>query len=404
LRPRSAVVLILFIIGSLSLSGQPARAAGNLRLGPFKIRPSLALTEMIDSNVCRSDGADCLVDGEVEDGGDSVTLISPGVRVVLPIRRHDLEVEYNGEIARYGSLTSEDYENHTVRAGFHFDSPMGFTASAEDRFRHAHDPRGESQNLELDIFNENTASVTAGQALGSKLSVQAAFRYMTIHYDDSRNDFRDRKEGTAGGTVFYRFFPKTSGLVEVRWTGVSYDKDVEPMSRDSTVVNVLTGVSYEITAKSKGVLKAGLENRNFKDGDRNDYTGLALSMDVEHELTPKTFLKARAERRSNESYLSAQDYNVRTGFALLADHRFTDKITADAAVSYARETYPSDQTIDIQTDKRKDNTFKGGIGVKYWILRWINVGAKIDFENRNSNFSVYDYKDQRYAFTVALVL
>jgi hypothetical protein len=359
---------------------------------------------MIDNNVCRTDGADCIIDGKNEDGGDTVTLISPGLAVMLPVRSHALEVEYRGEIARYGNLSSEDYEDHNLRGGFQFNSPMGFKASLEDRFRKAHDPRGFSQNIELDFFSENTARASLGQALGSKLSVEGSYQLMTVNYDASRNDFRDRKEGTAGAATFYRFQPRTSALLEFRWTDVSYDKKVETESRDSTVLYVLGGVTYDISAKTRGVVKAGVENRNFKNGDRGDYSGLALSVDVDHELTPKTSLKGTLERVSRESNLAAQDYYLETGGSLAVRHRFTDKISGDGAISFARESYPADLTIGSKTDKRVDNTVKGGIGVEYWVTQWFNVGGRIDLEKRGSTFGLYDYSDQRYSMTVALVL
>jgi len=60
--------------------------------------------------------------------------------------------------------------------------------------------------------------------------------------------------------------------------------------------------------------------------------------------------------------------------------------------------------VDSQTDKRVDNTVKGGVGIEYWIQDWINVGGRVDIEQRSSSFSVYDYSDRRYSFKVGLVL
>lgn len=401
-------------LAGLSLAGlirvPDARGAGGLPLGPFEVTPSVFVSEQFEDNVCRTEKKKCSVDGKTEDGADTATVISPGLILLLPLRDHSVELSYQAEIARYASLDTENYTDQMAAASIDLNFPAGFALVAEDVYQDAHDPRGFSQNLELDLFKKNTATATVEQALGRRFVLDALFSDMMIDYDEDRNEFRNRSEQTIGGTLAYHVRPKTSVLAEYSHTIVSYDKTVETVSRDNKDDRILAGVSYELTAKSKGTIKGGMEQKKFEESDRDNYTGLNVSVSLDHEWTPKTLFSLKLERQSQESNLGGasgekgQDFYVTAGGTLSVTHTFTSKISGTGQLAYGTDAYPEDQDIGTDSGSRTDNTFRFAAGAQYWILKWLNAAARIEYTRRTSTFDVFDYSSGIYSLTLGAIL
>lgn len=396
-RPFSRGVIGLGLIG-LFFSSQAVWAASNLKLGSLEVHPFVQVTESLDDNICRSESQDCPKDGDFEKGRDSIALFNPGLLLILPLKEHELQAEYSGRFARYREFKDENYNDNTLRGGMALNFPGGLSIRAEDIWVDGHDPRGFAQNVELDFYKKNTASASIKQEVGTRFAVEGRYTHFILDYEESRNDFRDRTDNTVGGTVFYHFLPKSSALVEYNFTSVAFDEGVGPISRDSTVQQVFTGLTYEITAKSKGTLKGGYERKQFEEEDRRDFSGGVVSIELGHELTSRTLIQATVERRTRESNLESEDYYVTTGGGVQVTQRFTGKLSALLQTSYGRDQYPDAAGVEGRTD----NTYRTGIGMDYWIQKWFSVAARYDYANRDSDLEGLDYTDHLYSVSLGL--
>jgi polysaccharide biosynthesis protein VpsM len=398
------------VVGGLLLLPDTAWPAGNLRLGSLEIHPSVSVTATLDDNVCRTESKECFIDkngnevvdpDEIEDGRDFITIVSPGLRLVLPIRDHELQTEYHGEFARHSEFDSEDYEDHAVRGSLDLNFPRGLSIRAEESWIDGHDQRGTAQNVDLDFYKRNTATASVQFPLGSRFGLRVNYTHFILDYEEDRNDFRNHTDNTIGGTVFFHVGPRTSLLAEYSNTAVTFDEDVDPvsgLSRDSDVQRVLSGVSYKITAKTKGTVKAGFEKKKFDESARKDFSGGTVSVELDHELTPRTLLQASAERGSRESNLESEDFYVLTGGQIGVTHAFTGKLSGDARVSFGRERYPDKSGVEGRTD----NTRRFRLDLDYWIQKWLNAEVRYEHGSRSSNNSKLGFKDNLYSASLGL--
>ncbi|MEA3560756.1 MAG: outer membrane beta-barrel protein, partial [Candidatus Omnitrophota bacterium] len=76
-------------------------------------------------------------------------------------------------------------------------------------------------------------------------------------------------------------------------------------------------------------------------------------------------------------------------------HGFTEKFFGDIGFSYEHNDYPTAITVAGKTDKREDNFFSGGIGASYELSEWFIFSLKYDYRVRTSNFSIYDFENNR---------
>ena len=321
--------IIVYVIGVLTFWPGISRSESNLKLGVLEIHPSFKAAVTFDNNVCRTESKVCAVDSngdgmitspdEEKDGDDFVTIFSPGLALVLPMRDHRAEIEYRGDIARYSELEEEDYEDNTIRASLNLNFPGELSISLEDQWIDGHDPRGADQNLELDFYKKNTLMASAEQVFGARLAGKVYYTRYMVEFDESRNDFRNRSDNTLGLVVLYQVMPKTSFLAEYNFTTVSFDESGDPLnlsnpnaglSRDSKINRGLIGLVYEFTVKSKGTVKVGVEDKKFEESARDKYTGLVASVELDHELNSRTLLEVDAESGSKESNLETEDFYV----------------------------------------------------------------------------------------------
>jgi len=78
--------------------------------------------------------------------------------------------------------------------------------------------------------------------------------------------------------------------------------------------------------------------------------------------------------------------------------KFTTNIEGD----YIYDRYLYD---DLRVgEKRRDNLWRGSVGVNYQMQRWVKLGIKYRYSNLNSNFDAEDYTENLISFFVGLSL
>ncbi|MBI3995695.1 MAG: outer membrane beta-barrel protein [Nitrospirae bacterium] len=391
-----------------------AVAVGNLRLGPVEIHPYLQLSESLDDNVCRTERKECpdpSGKAAMEDAADLFTVFSPGLQLALPLQGHRFQAEYRGDFGRYQEFKTENYSDNTVKGDLFFDFPVGLSIRLKDDWKTGHDPRGFSQNVGLDFYHRNTAGADFGFRAGPMLRVAVNYTNMVLNYSrdagnglQQGNGFRDRTDNTLGGTLYYRFLPKTSVLLEYSQTEVSFDDD-DPFlgSVDSQVQRGYLGLTWEITARSQGTLKGGTIRKKFDEADA-EFSGGIVSLAVDHEMSARTTLHLDAERDVRESNLVSQPFYVSTGGRLELDHLIHSRVSTNLKGAYTRDQYPETMTVGAQTEKRLDDTWTAGAGLEYRPQTWLSLGLRYDHSQRRSNLDGLGYSDNLYAFRLGLVL
>jgi len=379
---------MLFIILVMCLPAT-AFSAGNLHIGALEIHPFVSVKETYNDNVFAVAN---------NTTGDWVNTITPGIRLALPYRRHLFTAEYNAVINTYSKYGSEDTTDHNAKvlADFKIGSLFGVTFS--DTYAKGHEPRDSSTSGQIEKFEKNAPSVTATYQLADRSKIQ--MDYTRTSWNFMLSEYRSRDEDLVSTYFYYRFMPKTSAFVEYDWKNVAYDEKVNGL--DSRVHSGFLGLTWEMSASTRGTVKGGYMQKKFDAANKEDYGTWGASADISHAFSDYASLKVIAMREVNESSALGTRYFVTTGAYAEYTHKLTYKISAVARASYGVDDYSD--AIAPDTVARSDKTLLGGVGLKYQMRDWLEFVLDYNYRDRNSNIPVNDLSQNAYSLTINFAL
>lgn len=372
----------------LFLPGQ-AMAAGNLHYGSLEVHPYILLKETYNDNIFATPS-------DTED--DWITTITPGIKLVLPFRMHQFDLEYNAVINRYLDFTSENTTGHNAsgKADLKIGSLFGLKLS--DTFSRGHEPRDSSQTGFIEKYDTNAASASATYQLADRSKVQFDYTRTTWNFD--RSEFRSRDEDLAAVYLFYRFLPKTSAFVEYNFKKIDYDDRASNLNSETN--SVFLGLTWDITANTKGIVKGGYNRKDFDTRGVSGITTWGTSIDIDHAFSDYTSMKVVGQRMINEAGVLGASYFVTTGAFAEVTHKFTYKISGVARASYGADDFSN--AIPPDTRKREDKTMLVGAGMKYQFKDWLEFTLDYNYRDRNSNIDFYDVTENTYTVGVNFAL
>ena len=380
---RTAVALVFLIVALTSR----AHAIGNIRMGQMEIHPYVALQEEFSNNIYTT---------ATDQKRDSVTIITPGVRLQLPMRMHRFEAGYYAVDRRYdtyrGDNTTDHYANGLL--DLKFGSFFGLTLS--DVYAKSHEPRSWSATGFIEPFRTNAASASATYQLAGRSKVQVD--YTATSWNFMSSDFRDRDEELLSGYIYYRFLPKTSSFMEYDRKMVDFTPATTTL--DNAMDTISLGVTWDVTGRSKGTIKAGRTAKDFEDPAEKDFTVWTWSFNVNHNFSELTSINIVGLRNVNETNFSGTSYFITTGASADLTHKFASKMAFVVRGSYGRDLYSN--AVPPSTTVREDTTSMAGAGLKYFMKDWLEFSADYRKRNRDSNIDANDYKETQYLLSMNL--
>lgn len=405
-RAAAAVVVLLLVV---TLRPGTAEAVGNLRLGSLELHPFFQITQLFEDNVLRVN--EDLFDPE----SDQVTIFSPGLAATLPLGRHRFDAEYRLDIGRYNEVTEDNYEDHLVTLHLGMSMAEGVSADLEDRFVDGHDERQENQNAELDLFRSNEFDANAGWA-GANVTLGVGYENFFKDYGNEScpegvsgcNDFRDYDANTIGARLGLKLMPKSQLFAQYNFT-MTRHPDAEELDSDTN--RIYGGIGWQITARSKGEVKAGYAMRSFdQEGvqtvgdtgqivDLQDFSGGVYGASLRHEFGPRTSLWIDGERDTRETNIASQSYYVSTRLDTRLRQVVRSRFAIDLLLGWVRDAYPDDITVAdpdtgaTETGERVDDTLRAMIGLDVTVTSWLNIGGGYTHLNRSSEFELFEFTD-----------
>jgi polysaccharide biosynthesis protein VpsM len=305
------------------------------------------------------------------------------------IRRYQAYLLYRADIPLPSA--NSPYSNaitHTGYGRFEYNGNK-FSANVFDLFVKSFETRGLSVSTEpgqVDKFYNNLFEAAAHVDTGNRLSVRLDYSNFLVHYNDLRNQFMDRTDNSFSGYLFYKLQPKTAAFLEYRFIDISYVND---SSLNSGEHQFLAGVQWDITAKSKGMVKAGYGVKDFTGPSQSVNTFIAEAQ-IKHQFTPKTSLTVTGFRKTDETNVATFLYTITNQIGVEYQQLFTSKITGLADLMYINERY-KDALTTVNTSDIKDNIYQATVGLQYEFQKWLKSDIGYVYTRRDSSFSDYNF-------------
>jgi hypothetical protein len=303
-------------------------------------------------------------------------------------RRYQVYMFYNADIEQFAEYSSENTISHKAEGLFQYNLKGGLSLELADQYTASHDVRGTGTSSRLDKYRNNLANFIATYELSERFKLRVDYNNFLVNYTASRNDFRDRDDNALSGYLFYRLQPKTTLFIEYEYLDVRYEEDVLSDSREH---HYFCGVQWDITAKSKGSVKAGYGVKDFSRGSVNNSDDFILEAQIDHKFTPKTSLIVKASRRTNETNISTADYILSDSVEVEYLQKITGKITCDIKLAYSHDDYRGDVFLNGEREELEDNYFLGAFALQYKFKEWLEMDLGYIYDRRDSSFSDFDY-------------
>jgi hypothetical protein len=160
---------------------------------------------------------------------------------------------------------------------------------------------------------------------------------------------------------------------------------------DSKEHHYFGGIQWDITAKSKGSVKAGYGNKDFADRTFGSSNEFIMEAQIDHKLTPKTSLILKASRKTNETNVLTTDFVVSSFAGIEYLQRLTGKITADAKFGYTNDKYNGVFTSGGVTKKLTNDYYAASFALQYKFKEWIQMDLGYLYDLRKSSFPEFGY-------------
>lgn len=379
-----AVVVMGMALGVPSLS--QAQTPETDKPGFF---PSVELAYQHDDNIFRQ---------ENNEESDDIFSISPDLVWRWFLGKHRLTANYRGDYATYDTNDNEDYDDHFLSAGLLLDLTPKFNVDLQANHSDAHEARGSSGvtpgvTAEPNEWEEDRlfGQLTYGRRI-AKAQFQLELEGRELDFTNNNQDFRDRDTNGVTGRFFYNLGPKTSVILEATNRDIDYTTSSAPRDLDSEERFYHVGLRWEATYKTTGELKVGRFDKDFDSPTEEDTDGTSVVGTVTWE--PRTYSRFifTALRQPNETATADSSY---TSESVSADwqHDFSSRVTLNANISDGTDDY---------TGTREDDLFDAGLGLSYKMRRWLDLGARYSYSERDSNAALASFEDNIFMLTATL--
>lgn len=331
----------------------------------FDITPLLSTGLKYDNNIASS--------SRNETDSWILTLL-PSIRAILDDGVNKTELSAAAFNGNYFDSSDDNFTD--VLLGALFDSSLSEQGKINLKadFVWGHEDRGtgitEGLNSNQNQPTRFNTQIASGYYEYGSIKAPARVRFGTKYYN---KDYMNQREVTQyrdfdsllGGINFY--YDTQSGTAAVLQSSVediSYDL-IDPVAGlDNKDTQIKVGAEWQITSVTSGDAKIGYQNKNFDSGEREDFSGLAWTIDANWSPLTYSSFNLGTGRRAKDP-LQGGDYVKETTFKLGWLHNWTESVQTQLYYNRIEEDY-----VGVS---RKDEGDSYTASAKYAFRRFIDV-------------------------------
>lgn len=328
-----------------------------------------------------------------------VTSITPTFLLGAEGRKSAYQLQYSAVGDIFHSSHDDDNTDHhlTGDAAYEFNSRNRLKLNAgyhrvEETAAQSTQTRRAQENDKYTTANVGGVYSFGAQTARTQLDLGANYQELRYQNSNGLNADKERDTTALTGTAYYRIAPKTRALVEARHTDYDY---VSNDRLNSYNVALLTGLTWDATAKTTGTVKFGAERKYFDTSALNDNSGSMWEVGV--KWMPRTYstfnLQTRRALDEGDDGASAIQSQSTT---LSWKHEWLDRLSSDVSFSYTDNEY--------QDYERDDQLSVFGVGLNYEMRRWLDIGIGYKYAKNDSSIDFESYERNIYSisFTASL--
>jgi hypothetical protein len=352
--------------------------------------PGLRLTPFLSQRVEYETNVFQFPSGEQD---DVIFRTIPGFVLDYSFGPHTVSAAYRAEILNFLELTEQNTVHHIGVGQLRLEFPRTLVALRDDYIQTTEPATSELTGRIESITN--ILAPTVEYRVTERLAVALNPSLTHVDYEQVASEL-DREEYLVGATAFWRFWPTAD-------VGLSYsygEKIFDVSERDVTRHIVTVGLRGDVTAKLSSSFRIGVEHREPKESGLKDFTGLVMGGDFIYKPTDRTTITLILDRSPQESIFATNLFYISTSAALLVRQQLTPKFAVTLRAAGGKNDYSEQETLNGQTKFRHDWLVGGTAGVEYAFREWLRLSLEYAHARRDSNFSTFDFKDDKVSAVV----
>lgn len=368
-----------------------------VRAGSFMLHPGVELAAEYNDNVLYSYN---------NEQSDTIFHVRPYITAISNWSRHSLTVRLAADLGRYADFDIRDYQDYflTVTGRFDFTgrNNLGYRMDAMQLHEDLNS-RDSEQGIEPTVYHLLGGGLTYDHYF-NRFSLGGSLDWQELNYDNALaesgvvidNTDRDRQTVRASLNGGYQFKTDKRAFVTVGWDETDYDEEFDRSGyhRDSSGLSVSGGLDFTITNLLTGDVSLGYFERDYDDPELQGVDGFGFGAGLTWLPTQLTSVRFNVSSSIEDSASSTASGYFRTLYAVRVDHELMRNLQLTGRLSFSDSDYET--VIDAPVGSRtSDQVFRAGLGLNYFINRWMWVGATYDYQNLSTNVANDGYKVNR---------
>jgi hypothetical protein len=373
---------------------RPAGAA--IEYGHFTLLPELDLQETFRSNLFLT---------QSDRKSDFITTVTPGLGLKYFFGQNSFDLSYKVGFLNFARYSANNYQDHRANGLLRLVAPGGPEFTLGDSFTRSTIERIQVMTHQMP-FHENFFNAAIAYGFADRWKIEAKYNRDDLAFDEFRDRYVEYTNNLVGTSLYYRFLPRMSGLVEYDYVVKDFVSDRLADHKDQLAY---LGVAFDPAGKLKGSFKAGYGWKEFDTsvaGRDNSPRNWIMAGQLVDDFDARTSLTLDAVRALADDTLVANASYVNTWMTLTLQRLFTAKIGATAAISYRERDYIDDlaEPITGVLKKRTDKIWTLGAAGFYNIRKWLQARIEYQYADANSNFNQYSYNEHRVILKLVFAL
>lgn len=355
-----------------------------VKLGPIEFIPTIGLAAGYDSNIEQAPSG--------QEISSASTRLTPKLLLRAQERLNRYEFSYRGLYEFFSADAMDDRFNHYLLATSHLEFDSRNRLDLKASFDQIQDVQNATNRQYNQSGNRSNTYLLGGVygfgAQTATFNFDLGLDYKWVRYLNNLDTGtitldQEYNSPAVRGILYYRLGPKTQLLAQVGYAHFDYVWSGSDLDSDN--LTYLAGVTWQATAKTRGTIKVGYEQKDFRDKDI-DNPDLPV-WDVALTWTPVERAEITFSTRSFIAEGSAQeDYTDTQEYRLAWNHKWLERFASNLFASYMNQKYQGGSY-----DGRDDKTSHFGLRLTYNLRRWVDVDLEANYKQDDSTLESATY-------------
>ncbi|MGR5130750.1 outer membrane beta-barrel protein [Vibrio alfacsensis] len=344
-------------------------------------------------------------------------IVTPGIVLESDRNGNQYQVAYQLSSGHYFDSDDDDYLDHVfATTNFVQVSPRSGIGLNYSYLR-MHEARGTGllagdelstiakEPVKYALHNVNATHVYGAE--NAKGRIESNLRYEHKTYKNYRNltmpgyaalstKYKDFDEIAGGVAFYYDVLPATDLIFEIDLADRRY-KLAAPTtgeSQDNLNIYYLVGSEWDITGKTSGKVRLGMQNKQYKSRARTDFNGFSWDLDLTWQPLNHSKIEVSAAQRAEDPQ-QGTNYIKETRFDTAWQHYWLTNFYSNVSFSFIKDDYSE--------SSRKDELLESSFAFGYQLRDYAEITTGWRNENNDSSIATNSYKQNVWYIATNLI-